>query len=261
MTDYEAELASRLRRRAESTESEADAPLLEEAASTIERLAEESPFVRLGRKLAVLEGAPVTPVPTDRALAAMGLREGHEEGTVDLAPRPGDQGPSEGHDGPVTVYTDGACSRGGIGGWAWWQSPAASGSGAEHFTTNNQMELWSVIEALGAWAPDVPLRIVSDSSYVVNAFAEDWFGKWRANGWRNSKKEPVENRELWEELLAQVQAHRASIEWVHTRGHGKGAPEHKHGNGQADKLAVQARLDLAGEHDRRGEEHWGEQWR
>ena len=164
-----------------------------------------------------------------------------------------DDDPSSPVDGALTVYTDGACSHGGVGGWAWWVSPAAFASGSEHFTTNNAMELWAVIAALEAIAPDVELTIVSDSAYVVNAFAEDWIGAWRANGWRNSKKEPVSNRELWEELLAQVAAHRGGLRWVHTRGHGKGAAEHKHGNNQADKLALAARLDFVGEHDARGE--------
>jgi len=249
MTDYERDLVARLRALTRTRVPVTDA-ILEEAASTIERLAEESPFVRLGRKLATLE---VEKWPTE-------VLEGAADSLTTVPAGVGARhavNPDDGALARVTVYTDGACSRGGVGGWAWWVNPSTFDSGAEHFTTNNQMELWSVIEALGAFNPDVPVRIVSDSSYVVNAFLEDWFGKWQANGWRNSKKQPVENLELWQELLAQVQAHRAPIEWVHTRGHGKGAPEHKHGNDQADKLAVEARLAFAAEHDRRGEQELG----
>lgn len=152
----------------------------------------------------------------------------------------------------ITVYTDGSQRANGDGGWAWWVSPALHDSGAERFTTNQVMELWAAIEAISAFNPDVPLRIVSDSAYVVNCFHERWFDDWRARGWRNSKKEPVANRATWEELLAMVDAHRGPIEWVHIRGHGKvnsrgerPDPAHVHGNEQADLLATAASASLS----------------
>ena len=154
--------------------------------------------------------------------------------------------------GPITVYTDGSQRANGDGGWAWWVNPTLHRSGAERFTTNQVMELWAALEALGAFNPDIPLRVVSDSAYLVNCFHERWFDDWRARGWRNSKREPVANRELWEELLAAVAAHRAPIEWVHVRGHGKANsrgerpdPQHVHGNDQADRLATAASASLS----------------
>lgn len=166
--------------------------------------------------------------------------------TMDLTDGPGAEAPT------VTVYTDGSQRANGDGGWAWWASPGAFDSGAEKFTTNQVMELWAVIEAIAAFNPDVPLRIVSDSSYVVNCFLERWFDRWRNLGWRNPKGHAVANREVWEELLANVEAHRAPIEWVHIRGHGKvnsagerPDPQHVHGNDQADRLATAASASLS----------------
>lgn len=148
----------------------------------------------------------------------------------------------------ITVFVDGACS-GGLGGWAWWvdDSPLGHDSGHEGETTNNRMEIQAAIEAISADHEHEPLRIVSDSAYVVNCMLERWFDGWRANGWRSSKKRPVENRDLWEELLAVIQAHRAPIEWVHVRGHGRRStdpPEYVAGNDKADRLAVAARIRL-----------------
>ncbi len=155
-------------------------------------------------------------------------------------------------DGRVTVYTDGSQRANGDGGWAWWVSPGLSSSGAEKFTTNQAMELWAAVEAIQAFAPDIELTVVSDSAYVVNCFQERWFDDWRARGWRNSKREPVANRALWEELLATVESHRAGVTWVHIRGHGKlnsrgqrPDPQHVHGNDQADRLATAASAALA----------------
>ena len=69
-------------------------------------------------------------------------------------------------------------------------------------TTNNRMEMTALIEALKALkTKDISLEIYSDSAYVINCFQQGWHLKWRVNGWMNSKKEPVENMDLWQELL------------------------------------------------------------
>ena len=52
-------------------------------------------------------------------------------------------------DGPLRVFTDGACSGNpGPGGWAWASSPTHFGSGGDAATTNNRMELTAVLRAL-----------------------------------------------------------------------------------------------------------------
>jgi ribonuclease HI len=135
----------------------------------------------------------------------------------------------------ITVYTDGACAGNpGPGGWAWAVSPggAPSGSGGELATTNQRMELRAVLEALTDIG-ERPIEVVSDSTYVVNCFRDRWYAKWQRNGWRNSKREPVANRDLWEPLVVLVTSGDVRFRWV--KGH-SGDPM----NDLVDRLAVAA---------------------
>ncbi|MFM8310780.1 MAG: ribonuclease H [Ilumatobacteraceae bacterium] len=134
----------------------------------------------------------------------------------------------------VLIYTDGACSGNpGPGGWAWAVAPdgAPSGSGGERATTNQRMELRAVLEALRSL--DGPLLIVSDSTYVVHCFRDRWWVRWKANGWRNSKKEPVANTDLWMPLVDLVEVRRPEFRWV--KGHSGDRM-----NDVVDRLAVAA---------------------
>lgn len=139
----------------------------------------------------------------------------------------------------VVIYTDGACKGNpGPGGWAARLIDSTSSaikeiSGGEPHTTNNRMELMAAIRALQALKFPVEAEIWSDSSYVINAFKQDWIGRWMANGWRTSQKKPVENQDLWRELLDAAKKHR--VRWNHVKGHAG----HEH-NEACDRLAVQA---------------------
>ena len=137
------------------------------------------------------------------------------------------------------MYTDGACSGNpGPGGWGWAVAPDGepSGSGGERSTTNQRMEIYAVLDALRA-NQQRPLEIVSDSTYVVNCFRDGWWVRWERNGWKNSKKQPVANTDLWQPLIDLVRddlpAGRVSFRWV--KGH-SGDPM----NDIADRLAVAA---------------------
>ncbi len=140
----------------------------------------------------------------------------------------------------VRVYTDGAClGNPGPGGWAWVTSDGPHASGAEPRTTNQRMELtaaWRAVEA----HPDRPVTVVSDSTYVVNCFRNGWWKGWLERGWRNSKKQPVANRDLWEPFVALVTGRDdVTFEWV--KGH-SGDPM----NDAADRLATAAALAQEG---------------
>ncbi|MBX5466466.1 MAG: ribonuclease HI [Firmicutes bacterium] len=147
------------------------------------------------------------------------------------------------------VYTDGACSNnqrpgGQPGGWAAVFKDGRILSGAEPATTNNRMELKAAIAALRHTPPGAEVIVYSDSAYVVNAFQQDWFSGWRLRGWRNAKGKPVENLDLWQELLALAEARR--VRWVKVAGH-RGDPW----NERADREAVAAmRRMLAGMRER-----------
>lgn len=139
----------------------------------------------------------------------------------------------------VVVFTDGACKGNpGPGGWAARLIDARSGHskdicGGEPLTTNNRMELMAAIRALQALKRPVQVDLHSDSSYVVNAFRQKWIERWKANGWRTAAKKPVENQDLWRELLEAMQGHK--VNWVHVKGHAG----HEH-NEACDRLAVSA---------------------
>lgn len=137
----------------------------------------------------------------------------------------------------VTLYTDGACSgnpgRGGFGLILEYNGKQKEISGGYRETTNNRMELTAVIKGLDALKEPCEVRVVSDSKYVVDAINKGWVYKWEGNNWIKSDKSPVSNIDLWENLLALMDEHEVTYEWV--EGH-KGHPQ----NERCDKLAVAA---------------------
>jgi ribonuclease HI len=121
----------------------------------------------------------------------------------------------------IDVYTDGGCrSNPGVGGWAAviYEGPEPREIwGAERQITNNQMELRAAIEALRTLDKPSKVRLFSDSAYLINCMNEAWYLKWERNGWKTSKKKPVENRELWRELLDLAGRH--DVKWIKIDGH------------------------------------------
>ena len=121
----------------------------------------------------------------------------------------------------VTIYTDGACSGNpGPGGWGtilMYKDIKKEISGGNKNTTNNVMELTAVIEGLKMLKFPCEVKIYSDSAYVVNAFMQKWIYGWLKNGWKNSSKEPVKNKELWEELYSLTKTH--NVEFIKVKGH------------------------------------------
>ena len=135
----------------------------------------------------------------------------------------------------VSLYTDGACSgnpgAGGFGGILIYNGHEKEYSGYEAETTNNRMELRAVIEGLKMLKEPVELDIYSDSAYVLNAFLEGWIDNWKLNGWRTASKKPVQNVELWQELLELLTPH--TVTWNKVKGHADNPY-----NNRCDKLAV-----------------------
>lgn len=121
----------------------------------------------------------------------------------------------------VIIYTDGACSGNpGPGGWGailMYNETKKEISGAEKNTTNNIMEITAVLKALKLLKEKCNVKIYSDSAYVVNAFKQGWIYNWRKNNWKTANKEPVKNKELWEELYELVQNH--EVEFIKVKGH------------------------------------------
>lgn len=120
----------------------------------------------------------------------------------------------------VTIYTDGACSGNpGIGGWgAILQCGDVTKEihGGARNTTNNRMELTAAIEALSLLKRSCEVRIYTDSQYIRNGITE-WIGEWLKNNWKNSKKQEVLNRDLWQRLWELDRQHHTTWFWV--KGH------------------------------------------
>lgn len=137
----------------------------------------------------------------------------------------------------VTIYTDGACSYNpGPGGWGavlLYNGHRKEMSGFMPDTTNNKMELLAAVEALKALKYPCKVELYSDSAYLINAWKQNWLDKWQKNGWRNSKKQPVENQNLWKELLQLAKTH--DINWIKVKGHSDNVE-----NNRCDELARQA---------------------
>ena len=139
---------------------------------------------------------------------------------------------STGSDERREVYTDGACSGNpGPGGWGWVMPDHYWASGAEDPSTNQRMELQAVLHAVTHL--DGPIEIVSDSTYVVNCFQDEWWRGWERRGWRNSQKKDVANQDLWKPLIDAYKRSDVTFRWV--KGHAGNT-----WNEEADRLAVQA---------------------
>ena len=125
----------------------------------------------------------------------------------------------------VNFYTDGACSGNqnddNIGGWGAileYGDVVKEMHAGEVNTTNNKMELDAVINAFRQLKRDgLKVHVFTDSSYVANCFLNHWYVNWRKNGWKNKKKEPVENRDRWEELLSMTEKN--DVTFFRVKGH------------------------------------------
>lgn len=136
----------------------------------------------------------------------------------------------------VYIYTDGACSgnpgKGGYCAILTYNGKEKVISGSESDTTNNRMELTSVIVGLEALKEECEVTVTSDSKYVVDAIEKKWLDSWRKNSWKKSNKKPVLNVDLWERLIVQLEKHKVGFVWI--KGHA-GHPF----NERCDRIAVE----------------------
>ncbi|WP_115332522.1 ribonuclease HI [Legionella busanensis] len=139
----------------------------------------------------------------------------------------------------VEIFTDGACKGNpGPGGWGAllrFNGQEKKIYGGETLTTNNRMELTAAIKALQALKRPCTVELYTDSQYLRQGMTT-WLMGWKKNGWRNSKKEPVKNADLWQQLDELANQHKINWHWV--RGH-NGHYE----NELADALANQGILE------------------
>ncbi|MBN3520646.1 ribonuclease HI [Algoriphagus lutimaris] len=137
----------------------------------------------------------------------------------------------------ITIYTDGAAKGnpgpGGYGAVLLFNNKGEilrkELSEGFRLTTNNRMELLAVIRALQALkVTGIPVRIFSDSKYVVDAIEKGWLWGWQKKGFKDKK-----NPDLWLRYIPLHLKYKPKFIWV--KGHA-GNPE----NERCDQLAVAA---------------------
>ena len=139
----------------------------------------------------------------------------------------------------VIIYTDGGCrsnqTENNIGGLGVVLQ--FGGHKKEHYrgfrnTTNNRMEIQAAIDALKLMKRfDIPVEVRTDSAYLCNCINNKWYKNWMNNGWLTSAKKPVENRDLWIDLLELIEQFQF-ISFTKVKGHSD-----NDGNNRADELA------------------------
>lgn len=134
----------------------------------------------------------------------------------------------------LTIYTDGSArgnpGRGGYGAILIWKGQRKEISQGYTHTTNNRMELMSVIAALESLSrTGLNIEIYSDSKYVVQAVTEKWLDKWMATDFKGGKK----NKDLWTRYYQLGKLHQIRFIWV--KGHASNPY-----NQRCDELATMA---------------------
>ena len=129
------------------------------------------------------------------------------------------------------IYCDGSTRGNGkenaVGAWAYVVLSADckkfENCQAVANTTNQRMELTAAAEALDylfyneICVPFDSVKVYTDSAYLHNCYTQKWYVNWQNNGWRNSKKETVANRDLWERLIKYFDM--PEVEFVKVKGH------------------------------------------
>ena len=133
----------------------------------------------------------------------------------------------------IEVYTDGACSGNpGNGGYAFiilkGEKEILKLSGSQENTTNNYMELKSIVRAIEHVISElgsIPTKnkmevfIHSDSAYCINPVEKGWIKFWESNGWISRTGEPIKNLELWIKLNSLLKHRKFEFKFVKVKGH------------------------------------------
>lgn len=139
------------------------------------------------------------------------------------------------------IYCDGSTRGNGkesaVGAWAYLvhegDNVIRTDKDAEANTTNQRMELTAAANALD-WTmhevvcPFDHVIVYTDSAYLHNCYTQKWYKAWQVNGWKNSKKQPVANQDLWERLIPYFE--QPEVEFVKVKGHAGRTEQEKYNN-------------------------------
>jgi len=120
----------------------------------------------------------------------------------------------------VDIYTDGSClGNPGAGGWCsilMYKGKKKMLKGGKELTTNNEMELKAVLEALKRLKEPCKVNLYTDSKYIVNAM-NDWIHSWAKDNWKVGEKKGIKHLDKWKELYKLMNIHQITPIWV--KGH------------------------------------------
>jgi|TARA_B110000114_G_scaffold18631_1_gene17907 ribonuclease HI len=138
----------------------------------------------------------------------------------------------------VNIYTDGSAKgnpgNGGYGIVMRFKGKEKEMAQGFRMTTNNRMELLAVIVALETLTTNkFPVKIYSDSKYVIDSITKKWVFGWEKKNFKGKK-----NADLWKRYLAVQGKFNIEFEWV--KGHA-GHPE----NERCDVLAFNVADDFS----------------
>ena len=120
----------------------------------------------------------------------------------------------------IVIYTDGSClgnpGKGGYAAILIHNKKEKEISGGYKLTTNNRMELLSVIKALQEIksSKKYNITVYSDSQYLTNAIGKGWLKKWKASNWIKKGNIPVPNSDLWEMLIKEMSKQNVRFNWI-----------------------------------------------
>ena len=124
----------------------------------------------------------------------------------------------------IIIYTDGSSKgnpgSGGFGAIIVDGENVREIGGREEKTTNNRMEMMAAIEAFKYvsknFADTESIKVHTDSEYLMKGITI-WIKNWQKNNWRTKNKKEVLNKDLWQELLMEVENRK--VEWKKVLGH------------------------------------------
>ena len=149
----------------------------------------------------------------------------------------------------IEIYTDGSCKGNGkenaVGGAAFVvvknEEKIYQESYGSKNTTNQRMELLAAATAceyVKKTKVTECVAVYSDSAYLINCYKQEWWINWQNNGWKNSQKQPVANKDLWERIIPFFL--NSNFVFKKVKGHSKNNIKAAYWNNMVDKLAVDA---------------------
>ncbi len=121
----------------------------------------------------------------------------------------------------VEMYSDGSCfpnpGGGGLAVLLRYNGHEKTLVQKFRLTTNNRMEMLSVIVGLETLTEPCKIQVVSDSQYVVHSFNKGWLESWRKRNWRKSDGKKVLNIDLWKRFIPLIEKHDVTFQWI--KGH------------------------------------------